>query len=320
MFEVTVSQPLDRFVKRDSYTPMYGTHIFPLIYFGKERPNDPNDYLKVFFEAFIDGNRVSITKGGGVFLQRGDDTKLKTSDEVVFVLNKVMCELAFVGVVSQPVTGTDVQHSVRIRDHIAIAGGGGSHAERTWGPLSLLASEPYSMSPKNIWWTPNFNWFVRPIDISPISGFEITSRLESISSSIPRLIVATNYHMSKGNSAEMLLSSWIVCEQLIDFYWNQYIGKYQMERKNRLKDTRTYSVAVRLEILETAGVFSLELTELLHDVRRIRNGLAHRAVSNAYDMLAASQALRNILTFAGVSSDLIVRSGVSGGNLNWKGI
>lgn len=281
------SQPfrIGQFLASNSWTPLKGSYIFPLKVFGDDRPPLAADYLEVLSVRDANGVDVAITRGGGLFVRPDPDLELVDSSyarQVAATLNFVLCELSVQGMVSHAVTETDVQDGRLLGHHATILGGWGNHGERTWGPVSLLVSQPGDLNegfglPANPYWPPNFYWTPNfDLDIlDRIDGFSNASKLLRYGAMLPTLLVSAAFHASRYNISETVLSSWIVCEALVSARWDEYVMELAPERKKRLNDTRTYSASVRLEVLRTVGALDDECYTLLHQARAARNDLAH---------------------------------------------
>jgi hypothetical protein len=309
-FEVRESIHLGRFIYDHDWTPVKGTYILPLRFFAPDRTSDPNDYLEVIKVLDVAGTDFAISRGGGLFVRdKGQYNTREQHEKLVELFNLLLAEFAFQGLASHPVTDIEIQSAKLIGKHVSITGGWGSFADRTWGPYVLLAmhtrdlGEGYKRS-SNHYWPVNFYW--RPHDpsvLERISGTANALRLREISSTLPALLVAATYHATRHSLAEGIVTSWIVCEELLSFLWDQHVSQLpEKERRDRLKDSRTYSAAVRLEVLLTNGSIGPELCSLLQRARGMRNALAHRSVTSQESADLCSRAMREMLTHVGFST------------------
>ncbi len=250
--EIRESLPLGRFIYDYDWTPLKGTYIYPLRFFGSDRSYDPNDYLEVVRVVDIDGTDVAITRGGGLFVRDNEQFQTReTTGSLVSLLNLLLCEFAFQGLVSQPITDTDVQSAKLIGRHASITGGWGSYAERTWGPYTLLGSGARDMAigytvPRNDYWPVNFYWTTHnPEILDKITGLSDARTLKQLSPTLPLLLVAAAYHSSRHNLAETSLTAWITSEEILSYLWDQYVSSMpEKGRRSRLNDVRTYSASV----------------------------------------------------------------------------
>ncbi|HZH50275.1 MAG TPA: hypothetical protein VEZ16_00185 [Microvirga sp.] len=74
-----------------------------------------------------------------------------------------------------------------------------------------------------------------------------------------------------------LITSWAVTEKLGNVQWDRFLKdkKFNKRRRELLLDSRTYSAAVRLEVLELSGFISEDLYTRTNDIRRARNNWIH---------------------------------------------
>lgn len=119
---------------------------------------------------------------------------------------------------------------------------------------------------------------------------EIRRKLEEgnkIANTIPNL---STFHLLNGitefnhrNWSSSLTFLWIVVEEITDYLWLQNIiskvtGENSKKRKENLKDMRTYSMAVKQEILLQIGVLNEKIYNDIFSIRQVRNKLIHEGV------------------------------------------
>ena len=119
---------------------------------------------------------------------------------------------------------------------------------------------------------------------------EIRKKLEEgnkIANIVPNL---STFHLLNGitefnhrNWSSSLTFLWIVVEEITDYLWLQnIISKVNEEnskkRKESLKDTRMYSMAVKQEILLQIGVLNEKIYNDIFSIRQVRNKLIHEGV------------------------------------------
>jgi hypothetical protein len=311
-FQVNETLPLGRFNFDPDWTPVLGTYIVPLVFFAADRSNDPNDYLVVERVATVKNSDVAITRGGGLYVRDcGQYNDPESRQKLANLLNIVLAEMAFQGLVSEPVTNLDIQTGHLIGRHVSIPGGWGSHAIRTWGPHWLLAPVPRELADNYpgygnaTCWPPNAFWMPHdPSILQRIDGMSASLRLDEISSSLPTLLVAAVYHASRHNFAESILSSWIVAEEILSYVWDQYVASVTSSaRQKRLEDSRTYTAAVRAEILHSIGTLDETIYDLLSAARKARNELAHRALVRQEAASTCIDTMRAMLQRIGLETE-----------------
>lgn len=108
-----------------------------------------------------------------------------------------------------------------------------------------------------------------------------------IANTIPNL---STFHLLNGitefnyrNWSSSLTYLWIVVEEITDYLWLRNIiskvtGENSKKRKETLRDTRTYSMAVKQEILLQIGVLNAKIYDDLFLIRQARNKLIHEGI------------------------------------------
>jgi hypothetical protein len=306
--EIRESLPLARFIYDRAWVPVRGTYLSPLRFFASDRTLDPNDYLEVIRVVDVAGTNFAITRGGGLFVR--EDERYSNRDgleALVHLYNLLQAEFAFHGIPAHPVTDIEIQSGKLIGKHASITGGFGAFAERTWGPYVLLSMHKrdlgtYYGQAQNDYWPQNFYWM--PCDPSlpeRVHGVPNALRLRDISSTLPTLLVAACYHATRHDLAEGMVTSWIVVEEILSYLWDDHLSRIaERERRDRLADNRTYSAAVRIEVLQVAGTLPTDLCRVLHEARKLRNALAHRAVMGLQAADVCLQAMRQMLSYVGL--------------------
>ncbi|WP_128916083.1 hypothetical protein [Bradyrhizobium nanningense] len=99
-----------------------------------------------------------------------------------------------------------------------------------------------------------------------------------------------------------LSNLWIVIEQIVSHVWDQRIvGQAVIDgapksRRDQLSDNRTWTVAVKLEVLHQSGFLDAAALQDLSVARKARNDLAHEGQTpSETSALAALSALRHLL-------------------------
>lgn len=88
----------------------------------------------------------------------------------------------------------------------------------------------------------------------------------------------TEYHYRNWPSALTFL--WVVVEEITDYLWLKNIidnvtGDNSKKRKEMLKDTRTYTISVKHEILLQINVLDERIYNNIFEIRQARNKLVH---------------------------------------------
>ena len=267
-----------------------GTYFYPICLFGIPNPTDPYAATEVIADVTVDALHILVTRMSGLFVrlpsslsdphqkdfgESVDDVqaKLAFEEEAARAFNSIICEFCLRGVVSQPTSPVHISYAQIIDGHILIIGavsGREVYWERTSAPaLALLGPQ----------W---LSWHIHTESvIEQGTALACSGKLASISTTVPELVAGAYSLYSQRQVNEALIDGWIVCEQLLDHRWQEYCaGITDPSRKERLGDARTYSAAVRLEVLRIAGVLPEPLYQALHRARDHRNKLAHRARSS----------------------------------------
>jgi hypothetical protein len=225
---------------------------------------------------------VYVTRLGGLFIdhpgrtERGntlvDDAKSRTvriehRRQVATILNVVICELALRGVYSTPVAAVEVCTSVLVENRARVAA--------STGPGHLrLAEEDLPSSQHALRWI-----YAGERVLRRLGELAHARELQRISEVLPGLVAAAHLAVAYQRPEESVVNCWVVTEQLINHVWTSRYCEQAIDaqHKERLKDHRTFSAAVREEILLASGVIDTESYSLLHPARKLRNDLAHNA-------------------------------------------
>jgi hypothetical protein len=264
-----------------------GTYLYPLRLFGFGLP-DPRTFPEVIRTFDIGELQLLVTRMSGLFVRppgelpdvyrggRMDPTesdlhgKIRFEERAALTFNTLICELALLGLISEPASPLHIEHAKLIDGHALITAGTGGremYNDRTSGPALALITQGGG-----------FTWArTNEAILDNASACERALRLARVSESLVTLIPAAYSLYSQRQLAEALIDSWIVCEQLLDSTWRSHVDSFDSARRKRLDDQRTFSPAVRIELLQTAGAIPDELAAKLHRARRSRNEIAHRA-------------------------------------------
>lgn len=289
---------LDKFFQGKSGSgSVIGTYLYPYRLLSEPDWNDPYTATAVIATTNVDSLEVHITCNGGLFL-RPPGKLVDFQDKIAFeekasnAFNRIICEFAFHGIVSEPSTPTHISAGKMIDDHALITSAGGEreiYPERTTNPsLHLLL-------PQGIW---QMYPLVDAKTVQEVVHLKASSEIAKVSESLPALTAGAYSLFSRRQLSEALIDSWIVIEQLVDCFWSTHISQVSdKRRRGRLKDTRTYTSSVRIEILHTIGTFPRSLYEALAVARKHRNDLAHRADINLKMARETVTAMKQMIEF-----------------------
>jgi hypothetical protein len=316
---------LGRLLRTDSSGEMViGTYLYPYRLFSNPDWEDPYSATEIVAGAKVASRQVLITRNGGLFLHPPEhfsdplaDTdnvpayediqaKRAFEEEAAIIFNRLICEFTLKGIVSEPAAPVHIARGELIDGHALIRSCGGGreiYFERTIGPLRELL---------------HGDWRTHRVHglkvLEQVLSQECTLQLVQVSDHLPALIAGAYSLFSRGQLSEALIDSWIVIEQILDDLWTTYLAGMAKDRKRRLSDTRTYTAAVRTEVLHTTGAISDPLYESLNTARKHRNDLAHRAEINlgmAVEVIGAMKEMIEFLTGISVASPAVSRG------INW---
>jgi hypothetical protein len=299
---------LEKFFKSDPQGErVIGTYLYPYRLFGEPDWNDPYSATAVIANVQVGSDELLITCNGGLFIRPPanlsdllsaeidpgkDDLKAKLAfeEKAANAFNRVICEFALKGIVSEPATPVHISRGELINDHALIrsaSGGREIYLERTTMPLMQLLQRTWRMNQ------------LHDLDVvEAMARQECTSQLVQVSDYLPTLVAGAYSLFSQRQLSEALIDSWIVVEQIIDWLWTDYLLRIaDKSRKKRLSDPRTYSAAVQIEILHTIGVLPLSLYQALNTARKHRNDLAHRAEISLTMATEGVTAMKQIIEF-----------------------
>jgi hypothetical protein len=255
--------------------PMFGTHMSPPRFFGIQEEGHEENAFRIDAVADTGISTVSITRCGGLFVpipdaSLGADQAARVSfvEAASHAINLVLCEFAFAGQVSVPASPVQMSAARRVHDYVVITiatGGREMYEDRTLGPLAAVDSGRW-------YWWPRVDAGI----LRACSPLDRARELEAISSALPELIVGAYSNFSRHHPAEAIVDGWVVIEQLLDELWERHRGQsIEPGRRSALGD-RTYTAAVRVEVLLAARLLPPDLYGPLTAARSKRNALAHR--------------------------------------------
>ena len=276
---------LERLLGREGERAL-GSQLYPPRVFGFEGPPNAEQATKILQAITGPPEEVSITRIGGLFVRVPADLSSaldgspaepvlgrysRLIDSATTSFNLVLCELAFEGIISAPASRVEIGPARIVGDHALVVAGGGGRETYTTRTVDMATAVIQGTWPT--WSSTN------PSLLEPINGTRRALALKDLSPSLPLLVVGAYSNFSRSQLPEAVIDAWIVIEQLLDARWQEYLlSVSDAARAARLRDPRTFSAAVRTEVLQATGSLASPLAEQIHVARKHRNELAHRAV------------------------------------------
>ena len=251
-----------------------GTHLDPQWLFdipvghGEVAPNEIAGRISVTANAEDD---VVVTRASGLFVEHPTipdrNEALAFVREAVVRFNLVICELNLVGVVSSPASTAEIATAEIGDADVVVRSAAGSMMDRTM-PLSARTNSMIQH---------DFRLQMDRRILDDIQGVPRARALAAVAPSLPHFVAAAYTFYARRLLAEGLINTWIAIEQILSHMWRQehVAGAEPGSRRERLTDQRTFSAAVQIEVLQTAGVLDQDLADTLHRARGARNKLAH---------------------------------------------
>ena len=283
-----------------------GTYIYPYCLLSEPDWDQPLSATEVIQRIDADGTEIMITRNGGLFVQPPEEianpidleadpsadlqAKMEFEEHAASLFNLVLCEYALHEIISEPATPVHISAGKLIDEHaLVISAGGGReiYLERTMNPSMQLLQQ---------------TWRIHRVHdqqiTSDVAKLYCSSKLAQISVNLPSLTAGAYSLFSRRQLSEALIDAWIVIEQIVDWLWEEHKNQTSnADRRNRLADSRTYTAAVRIEILRTTDVLDDELYAEITTARSHRNNLAHRAKISFDIALETLNAMKSTLEF-----------------------
>ena len=197
-------------------------------------------------------------------------------DNTVFHFNDLLCKMLLGGISVEAITNKDIGTG-SIHDSKAIwpvqfghSWNSHIHAELRMKVTGVTNAIFLYKTEKN---TITIDWLKSALE-----------KGDKIIKTIPNL---STYHLIKGitdyryrNWSSTLTFLWVVVEEIIDYLWKCNIidkisGDNSRKRKDALNDSRTYTTAVKQEVLFQKRILSEELYNDIFVARQARNKLIH---------------------------------------------
>ncbi|HVF98416.1 MAG TPA: hypothetical protein VND68_01150 [Chloroflexia bacterium] len=309
-------QALNVFFTNDNASErVIGTYLYPRINIGIPELLDPyvaTEIVQTYaLKDKIGDCQVLLSRAGGLFVRTppgmpsfldnigsveailSDDKlfskKMSFQERAANIMNRVICEFTLRGVVSEPTSLVHIGVGNLVDNHALIFSSGGGrevYSERTIGAVSELANGSWETR----------RWFIGEA-FTEAHGLTLTKKLLIISDYLPTLVASAYSRYSQGQLHGALADSWIVIEQILNFYWASYITGYSKNRQDRLNDGSVFSAGVRSEALQMLGKLPEELYEALIPARQYRNKLMHGATISKAAADAGLAAMHKLLEF-----------------------
>lgn len=261
-----------------------GTYLYPHTYLRTPDSANPYSLTSIVDVVEVGDLEVLVSINGGLFVRPPEElvlddpvaplsavqfhAKFSFEERVARAFNMLICELSLNGVTSAPATPVHISAGRLIENHALIMSAAGNSAiERTLAPALHLLT--------NTWG--HYTW-CQPESLETAAKLTCANKLASLSQNLPTFVAGAYSLYSQRQLSEALIDAWIAIEQIIDSYWESYISQMDENgRRARLRDTRSYTAAVRTEVLFTAGKIPASLYKDWNTSRKHRNALSHRA-------------------------------------------
>jgi hypothetical protein len=306
--ETPPSEPFPQALAKDLFIfggeRVFGTHLYPVKLFfetaGDSTLYDPSTFTQVIREVPTAGSfevSVVLTRMSGLFVRVPEayragsgemqndllETRIAITEQVADAMNQVICELALLGITSDPASPIEIGMGFLDQGRAGIASSGSDQNQRVMDPVVRIFTEP---PPR---------WFglgdsVPETRLEGLEKLHATRKLLGVSDALPAFIAAAYALFRRRLLAEALVDGWIVIEQVVNWLWRQ---QYKPRARNsahrkRLDDTRSFNANTRLETLLAAGGIEPTLYDALQAARKYRNDTAHGA---HVDLTAATTVL-----------------------------
>ena len=287
-----------------------GSYLYPPTFLARPNYDDKAASADVIDHVTLAGSEILVTRMGGLFTAIPVDligerktpeghllwdhmqAQLDFEQHVCDTFNLLICEFCLNGHVAEPASpaflGTGLLRGNRL--HVEkFHGAPVSYSDRVVTAAAATRHDEL------------FTIIALDADtkLLPLSREATTSnRLASIAPTLPAFVAAAYSLYSQHRLPEALIDAWIASEQIIDNLWDAYTTAIpDKARHDRLADSRTYTAAVRLEVLFTAGRLPQELYAGLQIARQHRNNVSHRAKVDFFATMHTLDALKSLIQF-----------------------
>jgi hypothetical protein len=294
--------------KKQLPTQYLGTYLYPNTFLAQPNFDDKLSATDVIDRLTISQTEVLVTRMGGLFTAiphplvgerrtpKGHliwdhmQAQLDFEQSVCQTFNLLICEFCLRGHVSEPASPAFLGAATLEDNRIYVKrfhGAPVSYFDRALSPASALQHDDLFFLAA----------LGKDLEIYPRARpLKTALLLSQLSPNLPTIVASAYSLYTQHRLSEALIDAWIAAEQIIDSIWESYLRLLpDKERIRRLKDERTYTVAVRLELLVTAGKLPEELYCALQKARHHRNAVAHRAEIGFFAAMDTLGALRLLI-------------------------
>jgi hypothetical protein len=287
-----------------------GCYLWPFVLLAGIEDEDPWSLTRIVWTLTVNHHKVFLTANGGLFTAppvavppgdvvvsiSTDPVRQEAAAKITELLNLCVCEFALTGIVSEPVSPATLAGSRMTEGYIVIKGSSPGNFYRTGQMIRQLQEEGLDT------WK---EWEQREVALRGLMSLPLVEDvltltrancLANIAPATPALVAGAYFMYSRRSYTEAVVNAWMVIEQVLHSAWRTYLGTLESTRRQRLSDHRTYSAAVKVEVMLTAGVLEETVYEAINAARKIRNGLLHAAQRLSFDQAhQVHQALEIIL-------------------------
>lgn len=123
-------------------------------------------------------------------------------------------------------------------------------------------------------------------------GKEILNKLNM---NLEQILFGATFYTER-NFSESLIHFWTVFERMLEKVWMEYVvNQEEGQRKEFLKDGRTWTAATKLEVLYQKGIIDKNFRISIDEARKARNKLAHEGVEPKIELLESL--IKNVFQF-----------------------
>ena len=282
-----------------------GSYLYPLRFFSDQPMREPIEATDVIRKLHLGAFDVSLTRSGGMFVPLPPDLAIEPglikpglfdrretfASDLSRSLTLLACELSVQGMPTEPISPTYVVRGNERDDRAVVIWGGGA------GPIQVQRQVGAFIELLTWQWQGWPRAEMKALDAA--AQLRVATPLALVGGSLPALVAAAYHQYAHRELAEACADAWIVAERVLSVMWDAYVATLPPSRRERLRDDRTYSAAVRLEMLRTTGRIEPEVYEEWSAARVARNHLLHRgelSVDGAKTIMSAMRSAIQLQT------------------------